>query len=76
MAWAMCDFPTPVGPSSSAFWRRVMKTQVAKSSTLAFGIRGLKTKSKSSSVLLCSKLAFADPLLELLSVTPLDLVRE
>ena len=48
------------------------KTHGASSSTFVFGIGGLKTKAKSSSVWSCT----AEPLLELPGIAALDLVTE
>jgi hypothetical protein len=56
-ACAICDLQTPVGPSNSTFCRFSTKLHVAGSMMRALCAFGLKWKSKSSSVLACSKLA-------------------
>jgi hypothetical protein len=71
----MCDLPTPVRPIKSTFSLRSTKAHVARSMILAFGISGLKWKSKSSASARL-EVRSTDARLELLGVAALDLVRE
>ena len=71
----MCDLPTPVAPTSSTFSWRSTKAHVARSMIFAFGILGLKWKSKSS-IGCGARSSRAQAQVELLAVAPLDLVGE